>query len=207
MGDKLIVNGYRPPLFADGSGPLIFFHRNHRTIEVLRQHGRSPQVYQAWDEYLDAEFSHESLSETESESTVDRLKDLGATVMSGETDPREFDCSLFGGPMPEPPPHPDYSGRSSREKMALLARSFHVLVKAPGTDPFDPEALWGWAQGLEDGATRDSALFVLNVWNTPGGGISRDITWPDFNVVNAFTRWDYLNRAAFLAWANDPWRP
>lgn len=202
MRDKTLVNGYRPPLFADGSGPLIYFHRVHKTLEVLRQYGRPPRVYQAWDEYLGAELSHGPPSE----ATLDRLRNLGATIMSGVTDPRKFDSSLIGGPMAEPPSPPDYSGRSSVEKMALLARTFHVLVSAPGTDPFDPEALWGWAQGLEDGATRDAALFVLNVWHTPGVGF-QDTPWPDFNILKAFTRWDHLNRAAFQAWANDPWRP
>lgn len=82
--------------------------------------------------------------------------------------------------------------------MSALCATFPSIRAAPGVRPWDPDALarWGGATGSADGA-RESVAFVLSVWS------------PDhaFDLSRALAVWDATHRAAFLAWASDPWWP
>jgi hypothetical protein len=91
----------------------------------------------------------------------------------------------------------------SYQRMSGLALSFPGLVGAPGTLPFDAEALDAWAAagGIGNGS-QHAARFVLSVWN-----YRAERAAGPFNAVHALGVWDADHRAAFLAWAQDPWWP
>jgi hypothetical protein len=95
-------------------------------------------------------------------------------------------------------PDPDWPAR-----MSALAESFHSLAGRPGVRPWDPDKLdRAAAKGGWTGAEVDAARFVLDVWNSHASwAVGR------FNFFQAYGRWDEQNRAAFLAWARDPWWP
>lgn len=70
-------------------------------------------------------------------------------------------------------------------------------------------ALWARDGG---GGRRDAALFVLSVWSSSIDwgdecGLRRDDgpTGGRFDVHRALGNWDPSHRAAFLAWARQPW--
>ena len=82
-----------------------------------------------------------------------------------------------------------------------LARTFPSLGKnAPGIDPWIPHELNRWAVGPASSGERHAARFVLAVWDN-----AADWECGRFDIVEALTVWDEPHRAAFLAWAGDPW--
>jgi hypothetical protein len=114
---------------------------------------------------------------------------------------------------------------SSSDRMALLCDTFPTLSRAEGVQPFDPEAFDAWACGPVPchGATY-AARFVLAVWSGRTGKVGKprrreswdgewrfpvDLPWRcgPFDIIDALSTWDGVHRAAFVAWARDPWWP
>lgn len=105
-------------------------------------------------------------------------------------------------------PHPALAnafktgGFDNRRAMQALVRSFPSLRDYPYTD-WNPKRFQRWALGprRHDGLLH-AARFVLSVWNPT-------IIWRigRFDVVTAMSVWDSPHRAAFAAWAKDPWWP
>jgi hypothetical protein len=90
-----------------------------------------------------------------------------------------------------------------RNRMTEIAERFHALRGAPGVRPFDPERLDAWAvTAATSEAMADCARFVLGVWN-------QSAPWRcgRFDAMRALGRWDAEHRAAFVAWARDPYFP
>lgn len=86
-------------------------------------------------------------------------------------------------------------------RIRKLALSFPTLRDAyGGVLPWKAADLDRFAcEPVSDGA-RHAARFVLAVWDNAGGwGCGR------FDVIEAMAVWDPDHRAAFLAWASDPW--
>ena len=76
---------------------------------------------------------------------------------------------------------------------------------APGLDPWDVNTFGAWVvEGPLGGGARWAGIFVLSVWNADAPG---DFGLPAFDVHSALSVWDRAHRAAFLAWAADPWWP
>lgn len=119
------------------------------------------------------------------------------------------------------------SGLVRRRDLRALARSFPTLSETPSEFfEFGGDAIkfaWGddsmdsgahrfaqWARP-GGGGQRDAALFVLSVWNYMDdwteAGLTRDSgpTGGRFDVHRALSNWDPSHRAAFAAWACDPW--
>ncbi len=94
----------------------------------------------------------------------------------------------------------------SKEKLRRFLRSFPALEHAPGIEPFDAEKLDAWAAGPCSHGERCTAQFVLSVW---GHTTAKNCPWAcgPFDVMDALGVWDETHRAAFLAWARDPWWP
>lgn len=97
---------------------------------------------------------------------------------------------------------------TGRRQMLDLVRSFHALERSdceskqyPGE--FDPVRFAKWAKAYTPGSgARHAARFVLAVWsNRSSWGLGR------FDVMEALGCWDNAHRAAFMAWAKDPWWP
>lgn len=92
---------------------------------------------------------------------------------------------------------------NARELIADLARTFHVLVQAPGLSPWDPGAFDDWAAHPARGeSTQHAARFVLAVWDN-----QRPWQVGAFDLMAALEKWDARNRAAFYSWAMRAWRP
>jgi hypothetical protein len=89
-----------------------------------------------------------------------------------------------------------------RAHMTEIAERFRALRDAPGVRPFDPERLDAWAVGAASETSADCARFVLHVWN-----LNAEWSCGSFDAVRALGRWDAEHRAAFLAWAADPYFP
>lgn len=98
----------------------------------------------------------------------------------------------------------------TRFDMIGLAASFPSLGRARyfrkvgESFEFDPIGLNRWIRtspGVGAGSLM-AGRFVLQVWNP-----HTKWTAGRFNVVEALQRWDEVHRAAFLAWARDPWWP
>ncbi|MBX9580250.1 MAG: hypothetical protein K2X87_08070 [Gemmataceae bacterium] len=92
-------------------------------------------------------------------------------------------------------------GGEAAGRLQALAGTFPSLRAAPGASPWDPHALDGWAcdVGLPP-VPAFSAQFVLAVCDP----------WLDwdsgpFDLMEAMAAWDAAHRAAFRAWAADPW--
>jgi hypothetical protein len=85
--------------------------------------------------------------------------------------------------------------------MTALAESFPTLVGVEGVRPWSPAKLDRAAGTLSSGGLH-AARFVLQVWNV-------HTSWPAgrFNVVDAYGTWDPAHRAAFAAWAREPFLP
>lgn len=103
--------------------------------------------------------------------------------------------------------HLPFTGKTARERMTDLQRSFPALAAAfdPAPEPFDAMELDKWTRGKSHGE-KCAASFVLSVWHGGNGS-----TWPyrtrRFHLHEALGVWDESNHAAFLAWARDPWWP
>jgi hypothetical protein len=81
-----------------------------------------------------------------------------------------------------------------------LALTFPTLRNADGVCPFNADRLDAWTRsGAATNASRQAAAFVLNVYN-------HDHKWKcgPFNLGLAFGVWDQHHRAAFQAWAMNP---
>jgi hypothetical protein len=101
-------------------------------------------------------------------------------------------------------------------RLSRLARSFPALASAPArlfAAPWDPIEFAEYYRPASSGE-KDAALFVLSVWNPTTdwrklAKLARDRspTGGFFDVHRALGNWDVGNRAAFLAWARDPWWP
>lgn len=85
------------------------------------------------------------------------------------------------------------------KRIAALARSFPSLRYAPGLEPFKPAKLDAWAASDErENEAKHAAQFVLAIAKPRGWKVGR------FNVLLAMRRWDDAHRAAFIAWAKNP---
>jgi hypothetical protein len=90
------------------------------------------------------------------------------------------------------------------ERMLGLVESFHSLANAKCLDArgeFSSTTFAKWAtRALYTEAELDCARFVLFVWNST-------TRWKigKFDFGQAIVRWDSQNRAAFIAWAREPW--
>lgn len=95
-----------------------------------------------------------------------------------------------------------------REQMVLLARSFPTLEHVSALEYEDgsginPTGLDKWACGPEPGhGALCAARFILAVFNSRS-------TWKcgKFDLMEAMGCWDTRHRAAFVAWAKEPWWP
>jgi hypothetical protein len=87
-------------------------------------------------------------------------------------------------------------------RMTRLAESFRSLEYKPGVRPWDAAALADWARsGEASPAEVQAAAFVLEV-------ASMSTVWdgvPSFRVHEAVGLWSKDDRAAFAAWAKEPW--
>lgn len=99
-------------------------------------------------------------------------------------------------------------GLSTREKWFALACTFPSLAMCPDIQDFAMKpGAWQQADlilsrihtGMYGAGKGHAATFVLGLFRRP--------EWPVFNVAEAMMRWDPKHRAAFQAWASDPWWP
>lgn len=83
--------------------------------------------------------------------------------------------------------------RPFAERLADLAETFPTLKNADGLRPFDADRLrrWGATQGSGAG---HAVAFVAHVYNYAN----------PFELARAMGVWDAEHRAAFAAWAADP---
>lgn len=104
----------------------------------------------------------------------------------------------------------DLFARGSLARMTELQFSFPSLRDAP--NPFHASSLDQWARAKSHGE-KLAASFVLSVWTGFSFQKGRDThQWPwkharPFDLHEALGVWDAGNRAAFIAWARDPWWP
>lgn len=107
------------------------------------------------------------------------------------------------GPVPialVPAPPADRS-LPTEERLSRLAESFPALRGAPGVRPWDPVALDAWAAGpVPSSGALCAAQLVLTAFNWTA-------TWQcgPFCLGRAIATWDAQQRAAFAAYARDPW--
>ena len=88
-------------------------------------------------------------------------------------------------------------------KMAAFARTFLSTSQAPGVLLWDANTLDRWA--AETPASHGELLtarFLLAVWDP-----ENEWRCGRFDVMEALRVSDARHRAAFLAWARDPWWP
>ena len=90
---------------------------------------------------------------------------------------------------------------TAEAKMSTFARSFPSAANAPGVRLWDANALERWAAEtpLSHGELV-TVRFLLAVWDPAHA-------WRcgSFDLMEAMRVWDPSHRAAFLAWAEDPW--
>ena len=88
-------------------------------------------------------------------------------------------------------------------KMAAFARTFPSMAMATDVNFWDANALDRWVTEtpLSHGELV-TARFLLAVWDDANA-------WRcgRFELMEDLRVWDDRHRAAFLAWANDPWWP
>jgi len=83
------------------------------------------------------------------------------------------------------------------ERLAALAEQFPTLHGANGLKPFRADMLLEYANKNGGSGMRHAAAFIANIYNHKNG----------FNLGAAVSTWDAEHRAAFAAWAVDPfWR-
>lgn len=104
----------------------------------------------------------------------------------------------------QPPAYPVHARCTREARMVQLARSFPVLqLCAAPLNTWDAKRLARWGRGPAAGSgARHAVRFLLSVWN-------HHTRWAigRFDLHGALACWDAGNRAAFLAWAKDPWWP
>ena len=88
-------------------------------------------------------------------------------------------------------------------RMAEFARTFASTKKASGVSLWSANTLDRWAAetALSHGE-RVTAQFLLAVWDP-----SHSWRCGRFDLMEALGVWDETHRAAFVAWATDPWWP
>jgi hypothetical protein len=107
---------------------------------------------------------------------------------------------------------------ADRKAMSALALSFPELARNRCVvDPFDPEVLDRWAcSGAPGHGGSCAARFMLSVWSGVTGvadvgkkRASHLWVWncKRFDLHEALGCWDDSHRAAFVAWACNPWWP
>lgn len=119
---------------------------------------------------------------------------------------------------------PFRSRLTTAERFVELCQDFPALQGAPvpfitgaGVEPWDVSRFMVWAcSGLSHGEGC-AARFVLSVWNPEtdwvkqarleGIALRRASSLKRFDVHEAMGVWDRKNRAAFLAWAKEPFWP
>ncbi len=114
-----------------------------------------------------------------------------------------------------------------RPRMTELALSFPALETADGVEPFDQIALDEWARSAASHGGMLAAQFVLAVFHGRAGHVGKPRKTPErdewhgkyrfnvdthwrcgiFDIVDALGTWDHAHRAAFVAWAREPWWP
>jgi hypothetical protein len=86
--------------------------------------------------------------------------------------------------------------------MVKLARSLPCLKRVfEEVHPWDAVWLDRWACSASHGE-RASAQFILAVWDP-----AQEWRCGRFDAMDALRVWDEGHRAAFLAWAKEPWWP
>lgn len=121
---------------------------------------------------------------------------LAGGLVHGASRPREDRGPVPIEPVPAPPPL-----LPLEERMAALAEAFPALEGAPGVRPWDAVELDRWAAGpVPSGGAVLAAQFVLQVYNWTA-------CWScgPFCLGRAIAVWDEGQRAAFAAYARDPW--
>ncbi len=112
------------------------------------------------------------------------------------------------------------------DRMTLLCGTFPTLDRADGVHPFDPELFDEWTCGPRCHGAIYAGRFILAVWSGRAGRVGKprrrlkgpaegewafpvETPWRSgpFDVVDALGTWDGAHRAAFAAWAQDPWWP
>jgi hypothetical protein len=88
---------------------------------------------------------------------------------------------------------------TKEQRIAQLAETFPTLRGAPGLYPWKPRELEDACGRLSSGGVH-AARFVLACWNS-----YHPWRCGPFLVLEAFGTWDDEHRAAFVAWAQDPW--
>lgn len=109
-------------------------------------------------------------------------------------------------------------------RMTELALSFPSMRhNVPGIGPWDAQLLEAWTAGpAPSHGGLFTVRFLLAVWQGRSGTIGHSRRTKDglysfpvvsyfrcgpFDIVDALGTWDYAHRAAFFAWAKDPWWP
>jgi hypothetical protein len=92
---------------------------------------------------------------------------------------------------------------STEAKMTAFAQTFPSMEKASGVKLWDAHTLDRWANSFTGShGELVTARFLLAVWDP-------EHTWScgRFELMEALRVWDERHRAAFLAWASNPWWP
>lgn len=92
-------------------------------------------------------------------------------------------------------------GTSSADLMTALARSFPGMELAAGVDCWDAEALDDWAADANLPDRELATVRFLLAVSDP----RRPWRSGRFDLMEAMASWGEGHRAAFLAWAGDPW--
>lgn len=92
---------------------------------------------------------------------------------------------------------------SPEAKIRLLSQTFPCLWEVPGSAPWDARAFDAWGAS---GTLRHGELvpvqFILAVRDS-----NHDWRSGRFGLMDALSVWDSTHRAAFVAWASNPWWP
>lgn len=87
------------------------------------------------------------------------------------------------------------------EKLAAFARTFPSMAKASGVKLWDANTLdlWATESPISPGELA-TAQFLLAIWDP-----THNWRCGRFDLMDALKLWDDRHRAAFLAWAEEPW--
>lgn len=92
--------------------------------------------------------------------------------------------------------------------MTTTAQRFGALNGAWGIDPWQPLSFIAWlndAQRIEDPAIVAAGRFVLFVFEPrTHWGLAGCSPWQPFNISQALAAWGPEDRAAFVAWLDEP---
>lgn len=132
------------------------------------------------------------------------VSDLRAELRTRAENRRRGLCDYCGRPGTTTPckfpaRHGAAKKLTAEQRMGALCESFPALRNAPGVSPWRPSALEEWT-GVCSSGELHAVRFVLSVWNC-----THAWSCGPFEVVRAMGVWDSGNRAAFQAWAEEPW--